>query len=50
MRTEISSELRPSINGAPIESALAVPELYELLGNPSRVVKPEKPAPVGHKK
>ena len=46
---DIPVELRPCINGAVIETAPSVAELYAVLGDPSRVVDTGPPAPAGHR-
>lgn len=46
---DISETLVPSINGAAITTAPSVEELHAMLGSPSRILEPKRPAPVGHR-
>ena len=46
---DIPLDLRPSINGTPIETAPTVAELHAIIGTPSRVVELGPPAPVRHR-
>lgn len=49
MRISVSTNLRPTIGGKLIDAAPSVAQLHAMLGPPTRIVGPVKPAPVGHR-